>query len=392
MGKSFNSSLRRGRSRDRSTRRRRPTSLTSASGDDSPSASGRKKQVRSQSDSQNGPIPRISVQAPTPPLLQSNSANSEARHQDQSYRRRQSLNQEAPRAFHDKKEEIHDKGTGKGKTLTKEKGKDCGNEKDHVGRCTHIHHHHYHVHNHYHHYQVHNNVQVGERTNDVEHLIYGAAPFDQSDPQATAKYQEEHYQKHVEQHKDAEQKKQVQPNYQSYDGNNDRNVRDPGPSQQRPPQVARSGSTATRAPAPAQTQTQTQAQASFAPRPGAQPRTSFPRSFSGRSSVRAVPSTHPYRENLRSSGGPTPSSADEEEEEASAIVQANSPRSWTSSPSSTTAGAANNNDSHSTLTTISRGIVFGGRKREELYREDESGCERPKKKGFRAWVSRHLRD
>ncbi|KAI1806803.1 hypothetical protein F4811DRAFT_103534 [Daldinia bambusicola] len=371
----IDSSHRRGRSRTRSVRRRRPTSLTSASGDDLPSTSERKKQDHSQSDKQDVAVPHISVQAPTPPLLQPNSSDFEAEHNDQSYRACQSTDQDAYRPFHDGNEEIDDKGKGKGKVLHKEQAKDNTNARVRNNRCTHVHHHHYHVHNHNHHYHVQDDKLVGEPIDEVEHSIYRVPPFDDSDPRAGARYRTEHYEKHFEQHKDVEKQKQY------------------------PQQNTRSGSTVTRVPASAPGPAQVQA--SSASRPGStRSRVSFSRTLYGRRPERitGIPATHPYRENLQGN------SAEEEnwttapgasysatalasaDDEASAIVQSHAPHSQAPSPSG----------SHSTLTTISRGIVYGGRDRDDIYRSSDeaaakNGMKNKKATGFRAWVARHLR-
>ncbi|KAI1468092.1 uncharacterized protein F4812DRAFT_459374 [Daldinia caldariorum] len=389
----FDSSHRRGRSCTRSVRRRRPTSLTSASGDESPSTSERKKQDRSQSDKQDVAVPHINVQAPTPPLLQRNLSDLEAEYNDQSYRARQS----------------NDKGKGKGNVLQKEKGKDDSNVKVRKNRCTHVHHHHYHVHNHAHHYHIQDDKLVGEPIHEVEHSIYCVLPFDESDPYAAVRYNNEHHQKHLDQHKDVEKQKQFQPSYPNRNGNGNA-FQNSGPSQQqqqqnqdRPQQNTLSGSTITRVPASAPVQAQAQAQASSASHPSSTlARTYFSQTLYSRRPERTpgVPVTHPYRENLEGN------SADEEnwipapgasysasalaraDDEASAIVQAQAPHPQTPSPSG----------SHSTLTTISRGIVYTGRDRDDLYRSsDEAAAKKAKKnngknrKGFRAWLARRLR-
>ncbi|KAF3058373.1 hypothetical protein GL218_05498 [Daldinia childiae] len=214
-------------------------------------------------------------------------------------------------------------------------------------------------------------------------------PFDQSDPQAAMKYQEEHHQKHVEQHQDREQQreqeqKQSQPSHHRH---NSKGVNNPGPSQQRPYQSTRSHSTATRIPGPLE----------YPSRPSNSQRGAVgleewvPHSFTSPSLF-----TSPPRTNIQQDVKNTMDQADKysatalvnADEEASAIVQANSPRSWTSSSSSGHASV-------STLTTISRGVAYDRHRRRDSY-ESGSGSgsvhRKLKKGGFRAWVSRHLRD
>ncbi|KAI1657285.1 hypothetical protein F4813DRAFT_85105 [Daldinia decipiens] len=391
-GNSNHSSPGRGRSRHRI---RRPTSV---SGDDSASPSKHKRRGHSQPAKQNVPIPRINIQSPTPPLSASSSAHHEILQNEQARRIRHSRARETLRPADDGNKNTKDKDKGKGKSISKDRDRD--NSKSRTGSCTHIHHHHYHVHNHYHKYYINNDKQVGEPIHDIKHSIYRQPPFDQSDPQAAMDYQEEHHQKHVEQHQDREQQrkqeqKQSQPS--SHHRCNSNGVNNPGPSQQRPHQSTRSRSTATRIPGPPPRYP------SRPPPPdphrgamAAEPAEAWlPQSFTSPAIC-----TFPHRTSIQQDVRNTMDQADtysatalvNADEEASAIVQANSPRSWTSSPASSSSRA-----SISTLTTISRGVVYGRhthRRRESCESESGSGSVRRKSKkgGFRAWVSRHLRD
>ncbi|KAI0853191.1 hypothetical protein F5Y00DRAFT_134491 [Daldinia vernicosa] len=392
-GNSYESSPRRGRSHHRT---RRSTSV-SGDRDDSASPSKHKKRSHSHSIKQNVPIPRIHIQAPTPPLSASSSSHYEIRRNEQSRRIRHSQARETLRSTNDGDKDAKDDDKGKGKSTSKDR--DGDNSKGRTGRCTHVHHHHYHVHNHYHKYYIHNDKQVGEPTHDVKHSIYGQPPFDQSDPQAAMKYQEEHHRKHTEQHRDREQQskqeqKQSQPSHHRRDSNG---VNNPGPSQQRPHRLTRSRSTTAQLPEP-----------EYPPHPpsgfdfdfgavAAEPAEEwkFPKSFTSSAIYTYPHHTSSIQQDVRN----TMDQADaysatalvNADEEASAIVQANSPRSWTSSPSS-------GRNSVSTLTSISRGVVYNNRRggRRESYESgsDSGSVQRRKSKkgGFRAWVSRHLRD
>ncbi|KAI2778440.1 hypothetical protein F4815DRAFT_243193 [Daldinia loculata] len=386
-GNSYESSPRRGRSRHRT---RRPTSV---SGDDSASPSKHKKRGHSHPVKPNVPIPRINIQSPTPPLSASSSAHDEIRRNEQARRIRHSHARETLRPAADNgNKDTKDKDKGKEKSTSKDRDRD--NSKSRTGRCTHIHHHHYHVHNHYHKYYINNDKQVGEPTHDVKHSIYDQPPFDQSDPRAAMKYQEEHHRKHVEQHQDREQQREQEQkkSQPSHHRRNSNSVSNPGPSQQRPHQSTRSRSTATRIPGPLRYPSRPPPPDSHFGAVATEPAEEWiPQSFTSPAIF-----TSPHRTSIQQDVRNTMDQADtysatalvNADEEASAIVQANSPRSWTSSPSSSRA-------SISTLTTISRGVVYNRhRRRESSEYESDSGSVRrkSKKRGFRAWVSRHLRD
>ncbi|KAI0108443.1 hypothetical protein F4814DRAFT_58487 [Daldinia grandis] len=397
MGNLYDSSPSRGRSRHRT---RRPTSV---SGDDSPSPPKHKKRGHSHPVKQKVPIPRISIQAPTPPLSASSSAHHDILRNEQSRRIRHSQARETFRPANDGNKDTKDKDKGKGKSTSKDRGRD--NSKGRTGRCTHVHHHHYHVHNHYHKYlYIDNDKQVGESTYDVSHSIYREPPFDQSDPQAAMKYQEEHHRKHVKQHQDREQQreqeqKKSQPTHHRRNSNSVSSSS--GPSQQRSHQSTRSRSTAAQI-AERREYPSRPPIVSYAGAYPAEPADDYiPKSFTS-PDMRAYPQRTGTQRNVRNAMGQadayntTATALADADEEASAIVQANSPCSWTSSPSS-----SSSQGSVSTLATISHGPVYGrrgsgsGRGRRVSYGSESdlrSGQRQSKKGGFRAWVSRHLRD